>query len=283
MSRLLRSFTYRLTDLLIRWLLRPVLGQKRYQPLFAQLLQVALRGLNYGAWDFRTSGELAVLEYVRDQLARRGESVWQMIDVGGNVGDYASQLLAIMAPHPLRLDILEPAPSCLPVLRAKFAGQPGVQVHALGLGSASGSGQLFYDHEQSGLASVYPRGGAHLSFRLHQQAEITLTTLDQFCSEQHISHIHFLKLDVEGHELAVLQGARDLLHRGAIDFIQFEFGGANLDARTRFQDFYYLLQPDFAFFRVVKDGLWPLDSYHETDDIPLTINFLAQCHHLPQG
>ncbi len=36
---------------------------------------------------------------------------------------------------------------------------------------------------------------------------------------------HFLKLDIEGHELAALQGAQKLLSRGAVDVIQFELGG----------------------------------------------------------
>jgi hypothetical protein len=66
------------------------------------------------------------------------------------------------------------------------------------------------------------------------------------------------------------------LSRGSIDFIQFEFGGANLDARTQWQDFFYLLQPNFSLFRVVNDGLWPIEQYRETDEIFTTVNFLAQ-------
>ncbi len=275
MARLLRSLTYRLTGLLIHWLLRPVLGQRAYQSLFDQLHQVSLRGLNYGAWDFRTSGELPVLAYVSDQLARRGVLAPILIDAGANVGAYAGELLAAL-PKLQQLHLFEPSASCQPTLQAKFAARPEVQIHALGLSDKVGLGLLHYDQAQSGLASVHPRGGAHLSFRLAQTETIGFTTLDQFCADHQLAHIHFLKLDVEGHELAVLKGAQDLLSRGSIDFIQFEFGGANLDARTQWQDFFYLLQPNFSLFRVVNDGLWPIEQYRETDEIFTTVNFLAQ-------
>lgn len=280
MSRLLRSLSYRLTGLVAKYLLRPVVGQVAYQPLFDQLHQLALRGLNYGAWDFRTNGERAAALHVRTCLARAYASVpaqpWAMIDAGGNVGDYAQQLLGVMAPHPVQLHILEPSASCQAALGAKFAGQPQVHLHALGLGRASGPGQLYSDRAQSGLASVYRRGGAHLGFQLDQAEPIVLTTLDQFCAAQGLAHLHFVKLDIEGHELAALHGAAGLLERGAIDFVQFEFGGANLDSRTYLRDFLALLQPRYTVFRVAKDGLVPVGPYRETDEIALTINFLAQ-------
>jgi FkbM family methyltransferase len=56
--------------------------------------------------------------------------------------------------------------------------------------------------------------------------EVPVITLDGFCSERGLgtaAHtIPFLKIDVEGFELGVVQGARNLLDRRAISFIYLE-------------------------------------------------------------
>ena|SRR5438067_617319 len=54
--------------------------------------------------------------------------------------------------------------------------------------------------------------------------DVPITTLDAFCTEQSIPHINFLKIDTEGTDLRVLQGARDLLSRQAIDLVEVEAG-----------------------------------------------------------
>lgn len=66
-------------------------------------------------------------------------------------------------------------------------------------------------------------------------------SLDQFCCEESVSHIRFLKVDVEGFELPVFQGARDLLSSGRIDFVCFEISqeplkGAGFESRKVFAE-----------------------------------------------
>lgn len=106
--------------------------------------------------------------------------------------------------------------------------------------------------------------------------EIEIKTIDEFCSENEIRHIHFLKLDIEGHEKSALNGASKILSSGCVNFIQFEFGGCNIDSRTYFQDFYYQLKEDYKIFRIVKDGLFEIKHYKEIYEIFITTNFLAE-------
>ena len=84
-----------------------------------------------------------------------------------------------------------------------------------------------------------------------------------------------LKLDVEGHELKVLNGAHSLINSNSIDFIQFEFGGCNIDSRTYFQDFFYLLNPYYEIYRLVKDGIVLIEHYEERHEVFVTTNYLA--------
>lgn len=86
--------------------------------------------------------------------------------------------------------------------------------------------------------------------------------MDDFCREANISHIHFLKLDVEGNEYKLLENSAEMLN-GKIDYIQIEFGGANIDARTYFRDFWELLDGDYRFFRILRDGMVEIEKYSE--------------------
>jgi hypothetical protein len=79
---------------------------------------------------------------------------------------------------------------------------------------------------------------------------------------------------VEGHELEVLKGARELLGRKALRMIQFEFGERNLASRTFLRDFVNVLE-DYDVFRLTPRGLTTL-SYGPADELFLSeANYLA--------
>ena len=111
---------------------------------------------------------------------------------------------------------------------------------------------------------------------MDQTDTITLTTIDTFCQENNIEHIDFLKIDVEGNELKVLQGAKTMINNGNIDYIQFEFGGTAIDAHIYFQDFYYLLKDKYRIYRILNNGLRHIDKYSELNEIFVTTNFFAE-------
>ena len=104
---------------------------------------------------------------------------------------------------------------------------------------------------------------------------IKLTTLDEYCVKNNIDWIDYLKMDVEGHEHDVLLGSKNMLESKKIGIIQYEFGGCNIDSRTYFQDFWYLLNKNYDIYRLLKNGLKKINKYEEEQERFLTSTFLS--------
>jgi FkbM family methyltransferase len=251
-------------------------GKRRWQWLFERLHKAALRGMNMGPGDeLAQSGEAQLVARVHEALAGHRGAV--VLDVGANRGDYSALLARELADlEGLRLLAFEPSPSLRPGLRTRFPEGGPVTLMPFGLGEVDEERTLHVDVPGSGLGSVYDRKLEHRGTSLGRTEAIRLRRLDDVCREQGIERIDFLKLDVEGHELAVLRGAGALLSEGRIDRIQFEFGGCHLDARVFLRDFWELLAPRYALYRVLKDGLRPVAKYRERLEVFVTTNYYAE-------
>ena len=115
---------------------------------------------------------------------------------------------------------------------------------------------IFYDKEQSGLASLYRRNLNAYNLELSKSESIKLKRLDNYIDEKSISHIDFIKIDIEGHELRAFEGFGKYLNGNFVDYIQFEYGGANLDSHTSLMELYNFLENrGFKIAKVMKNGL----------------------------
>ncbi|MAY82991.1 MAG: methyltransferase FkbM [Flavobacteriales bacterium] len=230
--------------------------------------------MNIGKGSFNDeSGEENAIRYINKQFD--GVDDLMIFDVGANVGHY-SILLNKHIGEKAMIHAFEPSKRTFDKLQSNVGDLNNIVPHNFGLGNEQSKQTLYTNTEGSGLASVYKRNLDHINIDMNQSEDIVISTLDSFCDENKISHIHFLKLDVEGHELKVLEGAAKMLRSASIDFIQFEFGGCNIDSRTYFQDFYYLLKDNFNLYRIVKDGLFPISRYSEMYEAFSTTNYLAE-------
>lgn len=135
--------------------------------------------------------ELALLP----QLIRPGE---RALDIGANYGTYALTLARLGA----RVDLFEPNPAIAAVLAAWARGRSGVAVHALALSDREGTAELVIpadggvEHDSSAALA----GGAVAQGR---RVAVPLAPLDSMG----ITDAALIKIDVEGHEDAVLRGA----------------------------------------------------------------------------
>jgi len=111
--------------------------------------------------------------------------------------------------------------------------QSQIRLNKVGLGNAPKVVQYYSDTE-----SICKR--THHTTSRATPFEISISTLDIYCSQNDVHYIDFLKIDTEGYELEVLQGSQRMLHN--IHFIQFEYGGTYLDMQIKLKDVYNLLE-----------------------------------------
>lgn len=160
---------------------------------------------------------------VSEALYRLAEPGDLAVDVGANVG-YMTSILATRVRRFGRVIALEPHPSIFGVLAQnsrRWNARDGAHVEALQLAASDRSGAvtLSIDSEfdtNMGLASVRSNTG---ETHTESSFDVKAARLDEVVSNEAIG---VLKIDVEGHELAVLSGAASLLERGAIRDIIFE-------------------------------------------------------------
>ena len=247
-----------------RFIEKHSIGKIWLQPFYESLHRISLRGMNYmQSQSIQYSGETFAMKYANSK--RSSEVV--LFDVGANIGDYSESLCKEFKLD-FKLYAFEPSKKLYCLLQNNFRENPRVSVKGIGFSDTDKTLTLYNSGDLYG--TVYP-----ICRDTGASETIELETVDGFCEANGILKIFYLKIDVEGAEIDVLKGAKNLINSGSIQFIQFEFGPNSLEARICMKDFFEILQ-NYRIYRILKDGLRPIDKYHEILEIPLTSNFLAE-------
>lgn len=203
--------------------------------------------------DMHSNGELYWLRQVLPQC----EIVF---DVGANVGNWTA--LALSLNPDLQIHCFEPSAATFQRLQARAFGSGKISRNPFGLSASPGEMTLYLFGEASGTNSLYRREG--LSIEQTHTEQIQLDTLDAYCQRESVTRIDLLKLDVEGHELRVLQGAEHMLSEGRILRIQFEYGGSYIDARILLKDVFELLSSyRYRLYKIYPRALRAVAHYEQ--------------------
>lgn len=217
---------------------------------------------NNNNYQFRENGEQYFIKSLFERHLQNNDVV--VFDVGANIGAYSKVLLEYAQKFAVRMDlhVFEPTAKCFAQLQNEFGTFGNIHLNKLALSNDAGEAPIYYDEESSGLASLHKRNLNYYNIEMTGFELVNTAPVSQYIEQHHIAHINFLKIDVEGHELKVLQGLGKYLSPDFLDCIQFEYGGTNLDSRTSLMEIYELLEArGFKVAKIMKKGL-EIRSYH---------------------
>jgi FkbM family methyltransferase len=217
------------------------------------------QNLGYDLPNIHGDGEDTVLE----AYLKPGHVVF---DVGANIGDWTTAAFAIQ--ESIIIKAFEPIPQVCQLYTQNVKSQ-NAQIFPLALSEKKGSQTLYVygpSYDLSGRSSLHHQPTLeHNGEQPTDKITVTKTTLDRFCREHKIRSIDYLKIDVEGHELSVIRGARGLLKAKKIKAVQFEYGytfhGSEITLKQVYQ---YLSNRGFLIFRLVPEGLIFIPSWSDS-------------------
>lgn len=184
-----------------------------------------------------------------------------MLDVGASYGFYALSYARAAGPG-ARAWAFEPAAEVCELVRASVAasGLANVTLLETALGSATGRAR-FTAAGSSELGRIDPRSGTR---------EVKVSVLDALDAEHGFRGIDFVKLDVEGHEGAVIEGGREFFRRESpLVMLEVKAGDAiDLSAAAALETLGY------ALYRLVP-GLGALVPFDRERIDPYLLNVFA--------
>lgn len=205
-------------------------------------------------FDMRTNGELWMCR-------RMLPNARVVFDVGANQGGWAA--IAHDINPQARIHCFEPSAKTFRMLEQNTS-LPNVVLNPFGLGEREETGTLWVYGDGALSNALYHRVG---TIGEQQGTEtVRIRRLDDYCSENAIDAIDFLKIDVEGHELSVFRGAERMFRESRIGIVQFEYNDTFIDSRTQLKDLWQFIGEiggDYAFYKIYPHELRHIPRYSQ--------------------
>ncbi|MGH7229339.1 MAG: FkbM family methyltransferase [Nitrospiraceae bacterium] len=191
---------------------------------------------------------------VLESVVRKGDSV---ADIGANVGVYTRELSSLVGPDGC-VYAFEPMTENYEILEAviRKARLSNVFPFRAALGGRLGQSTMVIP-DMGGFMGYY---WAHIAQPgdSGQQETVEVLTLEELCRRKTIQCLHFIKCDVEGSELDVIQGGRTL--------IQSQLPGWLLEVARKTSDEVFNLLKGLGYRAYVYDKrLTPTESYRDKE------------------
>jgi len=142
-----------------------------------------------------------------------------IIDGGAYHGSATRRLLKLFPQA--RIHAFEPQTETFGELKRSLVDEPRVSLYPLALSDRCGMSQLHVNREAF-TTSLLPTAQPLAMHPIGEQT-VQTTTLDAWTTEHDIEAVGFLKLDLQGHELAALRGAEQMLRNTMVVLTEVNF------------------------------------------------------------
>lgn len=227
---------------------------------------ISIRFYSFNKFLFRMSLRgLGILNYKNDYVS--GENYFLrsylkslnnkpiIFDIGACSGSYTNLCKEIRSDSIIYA--FEPNPKSFDNLKINFDKYKDLKLFNFGFGNKKEDLTIYdiggIDHGTQ-HASIYKEVLSDLhKYNDIIQYSIKLETLNDFFSENKIGEIDLIKIDTEGNEFKILEGANSLIPN-YVKCFQIEFNEMNIISRSFLKDFIKLLS-DYNLYRLLPDGI----------------------------
>ncbi|URW74443.1 FkbM family methyltransferase [Sphingomonas donggukensis] len=192
-------------------------------------------------------------------------------DIGANLGEWTVAALAAAGNAPCRIEVFEPVPDAIAATTNAIAAVGGgdrATVNPVAISDRDGETEMHLVGPTAGTNSL--DGPAVQGSRT---ITVRLAALETIVGEKGIDHIDLMKIDTEGHDIAILRAMAPLLARGLPAVVQFEYNHRWLHNRGSLHEVFTLVAgTGYRVGRVLPDAValfaeWnpELDRYFEAN------------------
>ena len=149
-----------------------------------------------------------------------------IFDIGSNIGNSAIILKSNFKNS--EIHCFEPIKKTFEILKKNLSNYADLKLNNFALGPKLSSEQYMHTFKHSNLISNFHETTQLTVNNANMDIEkVKSINLDQYCINNKIEVIDILRIDVNGYEISVLEGAKYLLKNQKIKFIHFSFYNVN--------------------------------------------------------
>ena len=234
------------------------LGFSRREALQSTLSSVKANFLRSTRLNLLPNNSLSQLQYI--------------VDVGANEGIWSLGVLALCQPE--QLVVIEPSPEMQSTLKSRLINYPCVNFLNVAASSEKGITDLYVTSHSHNSSILKPKEGMNEFYNhgwdIKEKVSVPVDSLDNILSD--LPEISLLKIDVQGNEKFVLQGAKNILSKTRYVILEITFF-SHYKGDTLFPDLHEMMTNSGFYLQNImipmcKDGrsLWG-DAIYVANDL----------------